>query len=585
MQDPVWKKAVPVCDFVVFKKNCEPERRTSLRFFHTVRDMFLGFFAEEPEADRVKPSSDSASVWSGDMVELHFGSMGPDPWLMQLALGISGIRFDSAGGYGFWDAGLFETSEGWGAEIRLPLNRLRQTEGGVYFEFCRQSVKRGENSVWSPLFKRYHEVENFGELLFGSYAEIAQLRTGVSFPEEMGRQAFEKARSQWETPANRTIHGPYLSFPEQGSIRVSWETAGRVPGFVEYRRKGSSEIMKTDCAIEGGIRLYESLHSAQLTGLLSGTEYEYRLCTLLPVVEQLSAEPQWHAFRTLPAAGDPFAFFSFSDLHSRAGFLRDALKTPESEHAAFHLSLGDNLSHAAGRMCLFEGVINPFVEANQHRKVEIPLVFVRGNHEELGVFASEYFRVMRHPSGKTWYSFLCGNTMFLALDSMDDKMDSPERLLFVNSEALFKEKFFLKGIVSSPEYKNARFRILLIHIPPLQKHPWVPELIRPLLDADVKTDLMICGHEHRYARINGTAGQISAPEAESSQWAAELSSMPFASVIHSTADVIRFEVADPGISAAVWRRNADGTFSLQDQFLILSQKGKTIPQAPLRKMI
>lgn len=559
MSDSVWQKAAHADDFCTFIKHAQPGRRSSFAVFRTPLELVLGFFFEEDESFRSRPDVGASSPWAGDLAEIHFGSMGPEPWLLQLAIGISGLRFDSAGTDALWECQVFEKPEGWGAEIRFPLQMLRLTEGGLAFNICRDSWKRNEHSTWSPLYKRYHEVENFGELLLGSYGEIASLRMGKPVLSEISRDDFEKMRTAWEIPANRILHGPYLSFPEQNSICIAWETAGCVPAYVEYKPAGcQEEYRRAWCARKGGILQCQSLHSLQLTNLSPDTEYEYRLCTLLPVVETPLPDEICRRFRTAPAKKGDFSFLAFADLHSNAKFIRELMATNEAERAAFVISLGDNLSHAVGRDALFDGVITPFVEASAKHPVGTPLVFVRGNHEQLGAFACEYFNVMGHPSGKTWYSFSYGNAFFIVLDSGNDKADSPQELLFSNTDMQREEGLFLEKTVLSAPYREAAFRIVMVHMLPFANRPGVREMLQPLEKADITPDLMLCGHEHRLGRSNGQGAE--------NQWMDELRALPYPVIVNACNTAIDCSVSDQALSIKILEQMPDTSFQIRDTF-------------------
>ena len=176
MTDPIWKKAAVAEDFEPYARKVL-EKPSKMACFRTDKALVIGFFFEEVPANIVRQQNLKASVWSGDMAEIHFGAMEPDPWLMQLGLGINGARFDSTGYFDRWKAKVFTTDKGWGAELMIDNSALRLTEGGFRFNLCRQSVKRKELSCWSPLRRRFHEVENFGELLFCDYKTAFSMRS------------------------------------------------------------------------------------------------------------------------------------------------------------------------------------------------------------------------------------------------------------------------------------------------------------------------------------------------------------------------------------------------------------------------
>ena len=566
MTDPVWDQAVRAEDFVRFGGD-RPPKKSAMALFRTETELVVGFFFTEPEEERTRPPENApgVTVWHGDHAELHFGSMGPDPWLLQLCVGITGIRFDSSGA-DLWRSAVFETKEGWGAEVKIPLSMLLLTEGGMAFNLCRGSLKGGEFSCWSPLRKRFHEVENFGELLFADYGTICLLRGGVTAPSHLSREDFERLRKTWEVPAGKVTHGPYVSAPDAGSVCISWETAGRVPAFLEYRKKGSEEPpRRADSSKRNGILASECTHFVQLTGLAPDTDYEFTLFSLTPVMDEPVPSGEPRVFKTLPPPGKDFSFFCVTDLHSDAVFLSRAMRTDEAKQAAFHLLLGDNLSHAAGREALYSGVIDPIVEVNKAEGKDIPLVFVRGNHEQLGVFAAEYFRVMRHPSGRTWYTFSCGSVFFVILDSGDDKSDSPDRPLFSNTQMLAEEREFLSLVTEESAWKKALFRLVFIHIPPFSEEDVQCDLVRPLADAETPPDVVFSGHWHAYARIDKNAASFAETTAQAlKERIRGLVPMPFPRVAPGTVNALSCRVSGDRLEVSVLRFDRNGEKSVAD---------------------
>jgi len=575
MTDPVWRCAVRAEDFVRFGSGTagRPPKKSAMALFRTGTDLVVGFFFTEPEEERTRPPENTpgVTVWHGDHAELHFGSMGPDPWLLQLCIGITGIRFDSSGA-DIWQPAVFETKEGWGAEVKIPLSMLLLTEGGMAFNLCRGSLKSGEFSCWSPLRKRFHEVENFGELLFADYGTVSFLRGGVAASSPLTREAFERLRNTWEIPAGRVIHGPYVSAPDAGSVCISWETAGRVPAYLEYRKKGSDEPpRRADSSKRSGILASECTHFVRLTGLAPETEYEFTLFSLTPVTDTPVRSGEPHVFKTPPPPGKDFSFFCVTDLHSDAVFLSRAMETVEAREAAFHLLLGDNLSHAAGREALYRGVIDPIVEVNRSSGRDIPLVFVRGNHEQLGVFATEFFRVMRHPSGRTWYAFSCGSVFFVILDSGDDKSDSPERPLFSNTEMLAEEREFLARLVRESSWEKALFRIVFIHIPPFTEEDVQSEVVRPLAFAGTPPDIMFSGHWHAYARIDKNAAAFADTTAQTLKDRVRgLLPMPFPRIAPGTDNVLSCRVSGNRLDVSVLRLARNGEKSVADTLTVFA---------------
>ena len=519
MTDPIWKKAAWAKDFETYKKP-RLDKKSDMALFRTEKHLVLGFFFYEDPENLVRPADKSCSVWSGDMAEIHFGDMEPDPWLFQTGVGISGIRFDSTGNYDKWQAKTFENEKGWGAEVRFDLSLIRLTEGSFRFNLCRQASKRGELSSWSPLQLRFHEVENYGELIFADYKTALQMKSGKVISGKVTRKDYELARSKDMIPAQKVLHGPYLSAPDADSVQISWETAGLVPSYLEYKVKGSKAAPKCACSGKAhGILAHSTTHAVQLTDLTPGKEYEFEIFTLRPVLMTPDSTGIKHTFSVPKKGQKDFSFYCITDIHSDVGYIRRALALPEAAKADFVALLGDNLSHAAGCEALYNGIIDPIVEATTVNGKDKPMVFVRGNHEQLGVYAGEYFKVMRHPSGKTYYSFTYGSVFFLALDSGNDSERYDEGPMFSNREEREIQKQFIAEAVESEAYQKADFRVVLMHIPPLQKekeriYGLVYEMTEPLRNAKVKPDVMLCGHIHAYEKVNAGEDHY-APETKS----------------------------------------------------------------------
>lgn len=512
MKDPVWKQAVSAKDFVPFRR-AALEKGSEFSVFRTETELVIGLFFLENPADLVRQKDPRSSVWSGDMAELHFGGMEPDPWLYQTCIGIRGNRFDSMGTYDRWQARTFENENGWGAELRFDLSLFRITEGGFRFNVCRQALGRNEFSCWSPLRLRFHEVENFGELLLTDYKTALQLKTGRTLgAAAISREEYQQAMAKEMIPAQKIVHGPYLSCPEKESICISWETAGLVPSFLEYREKGSGEVKTAYSGREHGILRHDTTHFVRLTGLIPGREYEYEIMTLRPVTLEADHSGIRRTFKMPEADGCSVSFRCIADIHSDVRYLRNSLAAPGGGKSLFYALLGDNLSHAAGREALYTGIIDPIIAANDRSGgPDKPLVFVRGNHEQRGVYASEYFRVMRHHSGRSYYSFTLGSVHFTVLDSGDDAPDETVRHYCSNAEEKTAQKAFLLELTDSPEYKYAAFRAVMIHIPPVEKKAGsISEemygMLEPLRNAKVPPDVMLCGHTHQYERTLANEG-------------------------------------------------------------------------------
>ena len=97
------------------------------------------------------------------------------------------------------------------------------------------------------------------------------------------------------------------------------------------------------------------------------------------------------------------------------------MNLPQGKAADFWVMLGDFLSHASGPDAFYTGFLDTGVKLYAREK---PLVFVRGNHEQIGLFAAD-FALLGHYSGHTWYAFRQGKVCYVALDAGNDHADEP----------------------------------------------------------------------------------------------------------------------------------------------------------------
>jgi len=171
--------------------------------------------------------------------------------------------------------------------------------------------------------------------------------------------------------------------------------------------------------------------------------------------------------------------------------------------------LGDMMNDPMTEEQVFRNFINPCVEIFASR---IPLVFVRGNHETRGTLARSLIDYFPTQSGRYYYSFDHGGVHFLLLDGGEDKADTSKEYsgLAAFEDYLRQETEWLKGELRSAAFRGARFRVCLLHMPPMAdprsepdefvRVPWIYENWSPLLGS-ARLDLMLSGHTHQYAEL------------------------------------------------------------------------------------
>lgn len=104
-----------------------------------------------------------------------------------------------------------------------------------------------------------------------------------------------------------------------------------------------------------------------------------------------------------------------------------------------------------------------------------------------------------------YYMFRQGPVCFIVLDTGEDKPDSDIEYSGITDYDNYRteQAEWLKEAVRSEEFRDARFRVVIAHMPPQPiKGLWhgpqeVLEKFVPILN-EAGIDAMLCGHLHRY---------------------------------------------------------------------------------------
>ena len=128
---------------------------------------------------------------------------------------------------------------------------------------------------------------------------------------------------------------------------------------------------------------------------------------------------------------------------------------------------------------------------------EVPCYMVRGVNESVGKLGMNYMKHFPTSTGKPYYTVRYGSTCFIVLDSGFDQKDKTSGHDF---DSYRKEQAaWLAKALESEEVKGAKFKVALMHIPPVAGVAPVSKdlhsLFVPMLEKAGIT-LMICGYTH-----------------------------------------------------------------------------------------
>jgi len=279
-------------------------------------------------------------------------------------------------------------------------------------------------------------------------------------------------------PSKATLlRGPYLQSVTSDSVWVVWDTAEPSVGRVEY---GSTPRWGQVVTEE-----QEALHhQVQLTGLIPGTVYHYR------VDNKIAA-----SFRTAPV--------------SRQASLRFAVVGDTRTSHRIHKAIVARIVDAAPDLVVHVGDLvesgHDTAQWDMFFWIEAPLLRIApfypalGGHEEN---APQYFEHFVLPNNERWYAFDYGPARFIALKVSDYSDPTHEQLTWLRRQLAANEAPWLFVYFHVPVYTSHGEDDLEIRL----RRKLVP------LCEEYGVDVVFMGHQHSYERImvNGVTYVVTA---------------------------------------------------------------------------
>ena len=324
----------------------------------------------------------------------------------------------------------------------------------------------------------------------------------------------------YSAQAVKIIHGPYLQAVTDTEATIMWVTDTKALSWVEIAPDDGTNFYHVErpkfYQTYLGKRVYGTVHQIRITGLEPGKKYRYSTSSKEVVGMEGHRVTYGHVattkvygknfnniFSTLDSSKKNLKFIVLNDIHAKQEKLEALLNTYEDGKTDMVFFNGDMVSMVPTESILFEGFVDAAVRrfANQ-----VPFYLVRGNHETRGLFATSYLTYFPTTTGKPYYTIKQGDTFFIVLDGGEDKPDSClEYYETADYDTYRKEEAeWLKKIVDSEECKSAKYRVVLMHMPPIGgKNMWhgpkhAGECFFPILN-NANITVMLSGHTHRYS--------------------------------------------------------------------------------------
>lgn len=293
-------------------------------------------------------------------------------------------------------------------------------------------------------------------------------------------------------------------------LGVSWITSEPADGIVEYTQHDTGENwQKAWYSVDGLRQANGKVQRAVINNYDPTKPLRFRAQSR-PIKEfkpyrTTFGEPQTSSERSLkPILRDGSVSFAiFNDVHNRIQNY-PLLMAQAGGPVGFAVFNGDVLQDPQTEKEVEEHLLQPMAWfASQ----SIPCFFLRGNHETRGAFARHLRDYLVLPGGKYYAAMSFGPMRVVLLDTGEDKPDdNKEYSGLVDFEPYISEEIaWLKHEIASPAFREATWRVVVMHIPPdWRKDPaelWhgqrrVNEKFVPLLD-QARVNAIISGHTHR----------------------------------------------------------------------------------------
>lgn len=314
-------------------------------------------------------------------------------------------------------------------------------------------------------------------------------------------------------------HGPYLQNVGTDEATVVFLTDSTAVAWVEIAPDDGTEFYAQqrprfyDTRI--GIKSEARIHTVKITGLKPGTTYRYRIYAQEVLSHQgwrvhygdiaaaAAYQTRLPSFTTLDESKQQTSFLIVNDIHQDNAKLKRLATLGEWQKRDLVFFNGDMLSIFDDEdqffTCFMDTAVAMFAK-------EKPLYYVRGNHETRGVWASHFQDYVCPRESHLYFTFRQGPVFFICLDSGEDKPDSDLEYSGITDYDNYRSEQaeWLKGVIASDDFKQAKYHVVVCHIPPFDNGgpDWHGNIevrekfVSVLNQADI--DIMFCGHTHRY---------------------------------------------------------------------------------------
>lgn len=314
------------------------------------------------------------------------------------------------------------------------------------------------------------------------------------------------------------VSGPYLQALGEDEVTIVWTTNVNALSWVEVADGDIVSFYGMEqpkyYETSHGKRVIGKLHRVKIGDLASGKTYKYRIFSQAV----LSNDPnnilygnvassnvyrkKPLRFKTLDPSKDKITAYVVNDIHGLNDNLRAMLKDVTFENTDLVIFNGDMIDHLQDESSIFNEFMNTSIELFAS---EVPVYYARGNHETRGAFSTQFPDYFPSNSSNLYYTFKQGPIFFIVLDSGEDKPDSDIEYFGLSDYTNYRtqQQDWLKNIVETEDFKSAKYKVIILHIPP--QGSWyggidLKNKFLPVLNGK-SVDVMLSGHTHNFEYI------------------------------------------------------------------------------------
>ena len=301
---------------------------------------------------------------------------------------------------------------------------------------------------------------------------------------------------------------PHIQLLNEDAVAVVWETFLDATGYVTWSQDGwrtSSHVWEEE---DGLLSANRTMHRAFIGGMDPSKPLEFRAHSRAfdkfgPYsVSYRGEEAVFEGkMRAIAPAGKGVSWAMFNDVHENLA-VYDTFMPHLSDVEGFCVFNGDIVNHVDDEKDVTARLLEPF--SRIAAKAALPVWYLRGNHETRGAFARSMRDYLALKDGHFFGAATLGGIRFVFLDCGEDKPDAhPEYSGLVNFDRYIeRQNRWLEKEVASPEWREAKARVAVRHIPGPLRNGWKHNLKRlDCMDAILKganVTLAMGAHLHNW---------------------------------------------------------------------------------------